>query len=93
MLEQVVQLMLNLNSEIQVIDSGGPLVEIGDLALEIAKAVGDPITIVEQKREGTGPLYFSESLAYEANLIKLGVTPASMKQQIQFMLEDAKTNH
>ncbi len=93
MLEQVAHLMLNLGSEIQVIDSGGPLVEIGDLAREIAKAVGDSITIIEQKREGTGPLYFSESLAYEANLIKLGVTPASMKQQVQFMLKDAKTNH
>lgn len=78
-----VLLTLNQGTEDVTIESGGIIVEIGDLATEVIRALDLNCEVQRSDFQG-GPIddYFSRSWRFEEELYSLGEKPLDLRQQI-----------
>lgn len=81
---QFAELLFSQGTTVQfwIGDSGGPLIEIGDLALEVGQQLG----IDKFKRapwNGLEDLYFPKNSNYDQLLMKFGVSALNIKQQVE----------
>jgi nucleoside-diphosphate-sugar epimerase len=69
---------------VRVIDSGGPLVEMQQLAEAVVSVVNPsaPITRVAQAPEGHASEYYSDGRAWESACAGTGFSPAALEQQV-----------
>jgi nucleoside-diphosphate-sugar epimerase len=68
-------------------DSGGPKVEIGDLALLISQEIG--VRTIERQMDPDKPIddYYPRSQDYENLLNSIGLTPKNLKTQVKNTVE------
>ncbi len=83
---QVIYAALLFDSKKDILDTGGPIVELRDIAENIQLAINKPLTIVDERSSHEIENYFSESVEYELTLQKEGITAANLIDQIRFLL-------
>ena len=64
-----------------VIETGGPLIELRDLGVEINATLGTNLK-VSQYADETSDLYFSDDVTWQSACSAAGVTPKSLRRQI-----------
>ncbi len=84
LIEEALALGLNHNSSIDgVLDTGGSLIEIHDLAAQIVGLVNPMASVIEAAQEGhTDDCYFSDNSSWESSCQKSGLSPLSITEQI-----------
>ncbi len=84
LIEEAIALGLNHNSSIDgVLDSGGNLIEIHDLAAQIVQIVNPMAFVTEADYEGSAEdCYFSNNLSWETSRQKSGLVTLSIPEQI-----------
>lgn len=85
-LTQILYAAMLFDSKLNILDTGGPIVELRGLADAIQEAINRPLSIIDERVSSETESYYSESNEYEKTLESNGVMPASLIQQIQFLL-------
>jgi choline kinase len=82
-------LLLNiaLDGRSKILDSGGSLVEIGDLAQEIATQLPGIRVLRDQINHGFEDTYFPEPDEYEAECDLYGFSPMSLSKQVETTIQ------
>jgi nucleoside-diphosphate-sugar epimerase len=67
-----------------IFDTGGELIEIGELAEVVRQEVNPKAEIVRELREGTEPdNYYSDSKVWDQLLNECQIKPASIREQVR----------
>lgn len=85
-LTQILYAAMLFDSKLDILDTGGPIVELRDLADAIQEAINKPLVIIDQRVGSVSESYYSESNEYEKTLQSHGIIPSSLVQQIRFLL-------
>jgi nucleoside-diphosphate-sugar epimerase len=83
---QVLYSALLFDAKKNILDTGGPIVELRDIAENIQSAINKPLTIIDERISQEKENYFSESVEYELTLEKAGIIGANLIDQIRFLL-------
>jgi nucleoside-diphosphate-sugar epimerase len=71
-----------INEEFRVFNSGGPLVELGDLAKQISDLIGHCGIERETLSDLAPDIYFPKDLSYEEIASTFGIVPLSIEEQV-----------
>lgn len=85
-LTQILYAAMVFDSKLNILDTGGPIVELRGLADAIQEAINKPLSIIDQRVSSETESYFSESNEYENTLESNGIMPASLIEQVRFLL-------
>ena len=83
---EYIDALASTNLEARVLNSGGPVIEMGELANLIAEMLGNVEVIDLRTDKADEEHFYARDRGYEKTLTRIGVQPSSMREQLEIML-------